>query len=230
MSGVATVTTCTCPSCGASSGTVDYCDGCGAILQASEQPPATAGPGPKALSCPSCTAVRTPGDAFCEVCGLDFTTGQPLVPGSEGADGAAGAEPIDAVVADWAVDIGADRAFFDANLAEGGNLTFPRDLLPREVELSAPEMLVGRRNDAAGFVPDIDLSGDPAVSRRHVLLRRDADGSWGLLDLGSANGTWVNGVAAPVEPDRPISLHDGDRVHLGAFTAMRVHRTNPGAG
>jgi hypothetical protein len=166
------------------------------------------------------------------VCGLDFTSGQPLVPRSDVADVADVAEgggPRDATVAEWAAVVEADRAFFDANLAGDGSLAFPRDLLPREVELSASEMLVGRRNDAVGFVPDIDLSGDPAVSRRHVLLRRDTDGSWSLLDLGSANGTWVNGVAAPVEPDRPVSLHDGDRVHLGAFTVLRVHRTTRGA-
>ena len=51
--------------------------------------------------------------------------------------------------------------------------------------------------------------GDDTVSRRHAELFID-DGRWILRDLGSSNGTWVNGrrvVEAEVRP--------GDVVHLG---------------
>jgi hypothetical protein len=50
---------------------------------------------------------------------------------------------------------------------------------------------------------------DDTVSRRHAELFL-ADGRWTLRDLGSSNGTWVNGrrvVEAEVRP--------GDVVHLG---------------
>jgi pSer/pThr/pTyr-binding forkhead associated (FHA) protein len=50
---------------------------------------------------------------------------------------------------------------------------------------------------------------DDTVSRRHAELRIQ-DGRWLLRDLGSSNGTWVNGrrvVEAEVRP--------GDTVHLG---------------
>ncbi len=48
------------------------------------------------------------------------------------------------------------------------------------------------------------------VSRRHAELRIET-GCWLLRDLGSSNGTWVNGrrvVEAEVRP--------GDLIHLGA--------------
>jgi pSer/pThr/pTyr-binding forkhead associated (FHA) protein len=36
------------------------------------------------------------------------------------------------------------------------------------------------------------LVEDPAVSRRHAMMRRRGEG-WDVVDLGSANGTFVNG-------------------------------------
>ena len=53
------------------------------------------------------------------------------------------------------------------------------------------------------------MLGDDTVSRRHAELRAE-DGRWLLRDLGSSNGTWVNGrrvIEAEVRP--------GDLVQLG---------------
>lgn len=47
------------------------------------------------------------------------------------------------------------------------------------------------------------------VSRRHAQLRRTA-GGWEILDLGSKNGTWVNGWRV-----ERASLRKGDVVCLG---------------
>jgi len=55
---------------------------------------------------------------------------------------------------------------------------------------------------------DIVLS-DPNVSRRHAELRRDGD-RWILVDLGSTNGTLVNGKAI-----KEHQLSDGDRLTFG---------------
>lgn len=55
---------------------------------------------------------------------------------------------------------------------------------------------------------DVVLS-DSNVSRRHAELRQDGSG-WTLVDLGSTNGTLVNGKLA-----RSHSLKDGDRISFG---------------
>jgi hypothetical protein len=56
---------------------------------------------------------------------------------------------------------------------------------------------------------DVVLS-DSNVSRRHAELRRTNDG-WLLVDLGSTNGTLVNGKLA-----KEHSLDDGDRLAFGS--------------
>jgi pSer/pThr/pTyr-binding forkhead associated (FHA) protein len=68
-----------------------------------------------------------------------------------------------------------------------------------------------------GRSPQSDLElRDMSVSWRHAELRRSA-GEWALVDLGSTNGTRVNGwQAGPGFPVRP-----GDRVTFGA-AAFRI--------
>ena len=55
---------------------------------------------------------------------------------------------------------------------------------------------------------DVVLS-DPNVSRRHAELRRDGE-RWVVVDLGSTNGTVVNGKLA-----REHALDEGDRLTFG---------------
>jgi DNA-binding CsgD family transcriptional regulator len=52
--------------------------------------------------------------------------------------------------------------------------------------------------------------GSRRVSRLHAVLERFPSG-WSIRDLGSTNGTTVNGV--PLRQARP--LHDGDRIDIG---------------
>ena len=55
---------------------------------------------------------------------------------------------------------------------------------------------------------------DQNVSRRHAELRRDAD-RWKLVDLGSTNGTLVNGKVS-----KEHSLSDGDRISFGTSEVL----------
>ena len=65
-----------------------------------------------------------------------------------------------------------------------------------------------------GRAPDNTVHiDDPSVSGRHAELRR-ADKTYQLRDLGSTNGTRVNGIGAS-----EITLHPGDRVRFGAVDA-----------
>lgn len=57
---------------------------------------------------------------------------------------------------------------------------------------------------------------DGSVSRSHAALFRRSDGAYGLLDIGSKEGTRVNGQPAPTEGMAPIKLAVHDRIRFGA--------------
>lgn len=64
-----------------------------------------------------------------------------------------------------------------------------------------------------GRSPDCDLILEhPEVSRRHAELLRIDEVSYELRDLGSTNGTFVNGVRV-----RSQLVGDGDQIRLGTF-------------
>jgi pSer/pThr/pTyr-binding forkhead associated (FHA) protein len=70
---------------------------------------------------------------------------------------------------------------------------------------------------------DVALSDDATVSRLHAVLERYAAG-WSVRDLGSRNGTIVNGTR--IWQDRP--LHDRDEVRIGAARLIyRCDRRRP---
>src|SRR5437763_4101365 len=55
---------------------------------------------------------------------------------------------------------------------------------------------------------------DPAVSAQHAILARVADSYW-LKDLGSTNGTQVNGVSIS-----DAELKNGDKIQFGTVPSM----------
>lgn len=71
-------------------------------------------------------------------------------------------------------------------------------------ELAKPRVVLGRSREADIRVPDDN------VSRRHAEVRLEGDGYW-IVDLGSMNGTIVNGKRV----DR-ARLADDDRITLGS--------------
>jgi nucleoid-associated protein YgaU len=76
-------------------------------------------------------------------------------------------------------------------------------------------LLIGRSNSAR--MPNIVLDEDHAVSRRHAeLLRTDA--GYVVRDIGSSNGTWLNGERLQGEELRPVK--PGDILTVGFWTAI----------
>jgi two-component system cell cycle response regulator len=64
-----------------------------------------------------------------------------------------------------------------------------------------------------GRDPDVELPlRDGSISRRHCRVEHEPDGTYALMDLGSTNGTRVNGVKVE---GRQV-LVDGDKIFLGA--------------
>lgn len=81
--------------------------------------------------------------------------------------------------------------------------------------------------NVAGVGRDLDnevVLQDATVSGRHaVVLRRD--GAWWVEDLGSTNGSFLNG--APVRPELPALVRSGDVLQFGA---VRLRLVNPEGG
>jgi FHA domain len=139
------------------------------------------------------------------------------------------ARPAAPAEAEWTALVTADRAYYDAVQAAGGpdaaDIAFPAYFPQRRFRLAGTEVRIGRHSATSGIDPEIDLSvppADPGVSRLHAVLLRAEDGTWSVVDPGSANGTAVNGSEIP--QGKAVPLRDGDRIHLGAWTELRVVR------
>ena len=79
-----------------------------------------------------------------------------------------------------------------------------------EIALGAHrELILGR---AASAAVRFDPRRDTVVGRQHARIEPDpAGGRFRLADLGSVNGTWLNGVRL----EAPAWLAPGDRLRLG---------------
>jgi predicted component of type VI protein secretion system len=76
----------------------------------------------------------------------------------------------------------------------------------KEIPLGAEKILIGRRNDCAVRIPS------PLVSRLHCELTQ-ADDRLVVRDLGSSNGTFVNGTKV-----KEKELRSGDTLGVGPLT------------
>ena len=153
---------------------------------------------------PACRVCGTPRAAdderFCETCGHDHMA---------------------SVI--WSVDVSPDRAYYER---AGSSIPFPIGRIPSVLVFEADEITVGRCSESRGVTPDVDLSGDladPGVSHAHATIGRDsASRSFTIVDLGSTNGTTINDDDLPIEPHQPMLLNPGDRIHVGAWTTIRI--------
>jgi len=89
----------------------------------------------------------------------------------------------------------------------------------RRITLDAnDDLLMGRKDNARGIFPDVDLGldegYDAGVSRRHAILSPTPTG-WVVEDLDSANGTFLNGKR--VLPKQPAPVRSGDELKLGTL-------------
>ena len=135
---------------------------------------------------------------------------------------AAAGQPVAART--WTAVVTADHAYYEsvqaANEQEAAAISFPSSYARRLIRLAGDEMRVGRRSRSRHIEPDIDLTGDPGVSRLHAVLTAGPDGTWCVTDQDSPNGTQVNGREIVAREATP--LRNGDYINLGAWTRITL--------
>lgn len=85
----------------------------------------------------------------------------------------------------------------------------------KRLSLNGAYTLIGRRDLKHNILPDIDLAErdeKKISSRRHSCIEFDKK-VWVVTDLGSSNGTWVNGER--LTANVPHALQDGDEIAFG---------------
>jgi len=86
---------------------------------------------------------------------------------------------------------------------------------PWEMPVHRNPMMLGRASEAEGYRPDFDMTfydEGNYVSRRHAHITTGRGGYF-ITDLGSSNGTSLNG--RPLQPQRAYLLRHGDRIKVG---------------
>jgi len=175
--------------------------------------------------CPNCKKQNRIGVVFCEYCGVSLIGDAPL-----------GTHQIDEPKVDQ---------FETQPRPSGGTDMLQQGMVLRlEIEGAQPillrpkrELIFGRRDPATGAMPDVDLTPFAGyrmgVSRKHAALRQ-AESRLDLWDLGSSNGTYLNGVK--LSAHHPNRIKDGDEIRLGQmvvrifFQAMSADKGKTNTG
>lgn len=89
---------------------------------------------------------------------------------------------------------------------------------PTSFGLEGGPVVVGRSGDC-----DLALEGDDSVSRHHAVLEQFGR-VWQIHDLGSRNGTWINGARLAGER----ALHHDDTINIGRTRIVFRDRSHAG--
>jgi len=181
--------------------------------------------------CLVCGVQRDGTDRYCVNCGYDFEMGEPFVPEPEPqqhngympAPAPAPAPMMAAAAAPAPAISSAPAAPSLVLLASVNTMRFddpgspppPVDLSERTFILDRHSIVIGREGGSL----DIPIHGDPYISRRHAEIVWMGS-AWGIRDLGSTNGTRVNGV--PLEGSEVKLLGPDDVIELGFFSQLTV--------
>ena len=158
------------------------------------------------ITCPNCRHENMDGSMFCAECGAQLLDKDGLTTqniSNEKFNTALSTPPQEESFQRYE----AGDAWGSMHLLETGQV------LPLS---SRNEFTLGRISEGQPIMPDIDLTPYQAyvggVSRLHAIIKRDG-GRIVLMDLGSANGTYINGKR--LEPNVEQVINHGDIVALG---------------
>ena len=167
------------------------------------------------IVCPSCQHENIDGTVFCSDCGMQISGIDPLITQNISEE----------QLPDTAVNLRSTTALpkdFDAwasiHLVDGGQILPLAD---------RTEFTLGRVSEAQPIMPDIDLTPYQAyasgVSRLHAVIKREREQVF-VMDLGSSNGTYLNGKR--LQPNTDQALNHGDMLSLGKLK-IQVLLENP---
>lgn len=162
------------------------------------------------IKCTNCGETNREGILFCDTCGnslTDASSGQATIPTRR--------------IENDPEDSSAKATWGAARFRQGGSIIIHvRDAdEPLTVEPSS-RVVFGRSDTSSPVKPDVDFAKygaiEKGVSRQHAALEVNED-TLMLLDVGSSNGTYLNGQR--LLPNQPRVLRDGDEVRLGKLVA-----------
>jgi pSer/pThr/pTyr-binding forkhead associated (FHA) protein len=160
------------------------------------------------IKCQFCQATHVDNTIFCSECGyyLLEDTGRET-------------DPLDTVEMDLRKQVGSEPKMVTSLQRGGEALAIRLKIGPNKREVEMPLNIIthlGRVDAAASVFPEVDLTDDSdvshGVSRRHARILKQA-GTVIIEDMGSINGTFVNGKR--LDPYLPEILNDGDILCLG---------------
>jgi len=158
--------------------------------------------------CPYCAHQSREGVLFCEDCGQSLTGGtQATLPTRQ--------------LEQSANDLLAKATWGTARFGQDASIIIHiRDAAEPIVLQPAKQTTLGRADATSPQKPDLDLTPygalEKGVSRLHAAIQRGED-ALTLVDMGSVNGTHLNGQR--LIPDQPRVLRDGDEIRLGKLVA-----------
>jgi len=158
------------------------------------------------ITCQFCQHENMDGTLFCDKCGF------PLWGHDERA--------VDTLyLEDSAKDLNVKSGWGTATFQPENQIVIHiRDAPEPMVIVPGDKFTLGRQDKSSGIAPDLDLTNfgavEKGVSRLHAQLQR-GDEYVSLVDLDSANGTFLNGQR--LTSDQPRVLRDGDEIRLGGL-------------
>lgn len=173
--------------------------------------------------CPNCGHENRAGELVCVECNTNLATGEKTSSTKQLDD-----DSKQKVSDLYGEDVLKDTTSPIASFPENGilRLEIVGSPLPIQVKFTKSEIILGRRDPATGSLPDVDLAPFAGyrmgVSRRHSQIKRAEDGNLELFDLGSSNGTFLNGQR--LAPHTPYRLNDRDRMALGQINLQVIFR------
>lgn len=218
----------------------DYCSECGTAIgaapsaaQALTNAPAQAG----ADICPDCQTPRDADLQYCEMCRYDFVNHRSFnvdvsapqvmaappvsavsapTPGTSAPAPAVVIPPLPVASALLLIAVKVDASL---DTDHDANNQAPAGEPEQIFHLDLAENTVGRESGSQGIHPEVVVK-DKSVSRRHLKFIRNADGSYSALELGSANGTLMNGQ--PLVPGVLSAIKAGDEFVIGSWTRLSI--------